>query len=269
MGDRDILTLVGAIVHSLELGKLMMIERGAIFTQDGLILRIVDLNEPPLTTLEEQVQELQKTTTGKVIVQDFGENLIVPGFIDTHCHAPQYVFTGTGMDLPLLQWLEKYTFPCESRFKDEEFMRKAYKRSVKAHLANGSTFCSYFATIHSPAAIALAEVCQELGQRAYIGKVSMDRNSPEGYIEETGKGCEDAEQFVRAVLAKSVEGAAFLKSVDEGGESPALMNNKENTFDPAGNYTTFCAYLHGRNDEGAGSYWSQIWRANAVTFVRK
>ena len=28
------------------------------------------------------------------------------------------MFTGTGYDLPLLEWLKKYTFPCESRFKD-------------------------------------------------------------------------------------------------------------------------------------------------------
>lgn len=36
--------------------------------------------------------------------------LILPGFIDTHAHAPQFAFTGTGHELPLLKWLEKYTF---------------------------------------------------------------------------------------------------------------------------------------------------------------
>ena len=51
-----------------------------------------------------------------VHILDCRGKLILPGFVDAHCHAPQYMFTGTGMDLPLLQWLEKYTFPCESRF---------------------------------------------------------------------------------------------------------------------------------------------------------
>ena len=30
---------------------------------------------------------------------DFGDNLIFPGMIDMHVHAPQYAFRGTSMDL--------------------------------------------------------------------------------------------------------------------------------------------------------------------------
>lgn len=52
------------------------------------------------------------------------------------------------MDLPLLQWLEKYTFPCESKFKDVEFARDVYTKAVTRHLRSGTTTCSYFATIH-------------------------------------------------------------------------------------------------------------------------
>lgn len=36
----------------------------------------------------------------------------------------QYAYTGTGMDLPLLEWLETHTFPVEARFKDNTFARK-------------------------------------------------------------------------------------------------------------------------------------------------
>lgn len=100
----------------------------------------------------------------------------------------QYVFAGTGMDLPLLQWLEKYTFPCESRFSDLEFARVAYEKSVKRHLKYGTTFASYFATIHSSAARVLVDVITTCGQRAHVGKVSMDRNSPSFYIEDTSRG---------------------------------------------------------------------------------
>ena len=228
MGNGDIIVLVGAIVHSISLGELEMFPRGALVADNGVIVRVEDLSKKS-SAMDELLEELNSANDDKkVIVQDFGENLIVPGFIDTHCHAPQYVFTGTGMDLPLLQWLEKYTFPCESRFKDEDFARKAYKRSVKAHLANGSTFCSYFATIHTSTAITLAEVCEELGQRAYIGKVSMDRNSPDFYIEETGKGCEDAELFVRTVLERSKKGKEFLDHVDSG-LPPVLLNDPQAT----------------------------------------
>lgn len=54
----------------------------------------------------------------------------IPGLVDTHIHAPQYSYAGTGLDLPLLQWLDSYTFPEESRFKDLDFAQKVYTQVV-------------------------------------------------------------------------------------------------------------------------------------------
>lgn len=50
--------------------------------------------------------------------------------VDTHIHASQYSYAGTGLDLTLLQWLNTYTFPVESRFEDLEFARKVYTQVV-------------------------------------------------------------------------------------------------------------------------------------------
>lgn len=44
--------------------------------------------------------------------------------------------------------LETYTFPCEARFADLDFAREIYTKSVNRHLKNGTTTCSYFATLH-------------------------------------------------------------------------------------------------------------------------
>lgn len=73
------------------------------------------------------------------------------------------------MDLPLLQWLQTYTFPCEAKFQDEAFARAAYGRSVARHLRSGTTMASYFATIHKEASKILAEVLTAVGQRAFVG----------------------------------------------------------------------------------------------------
>ena len=54
----------------------------------------------------------------------------MPGLVDAHTHAPQYVFAGTGMDVPLLDWLSKYTFPTEAKFHDTDFARSSYTRAV-------------------------------------------------------------------------------------------------------------------------------------------
>lgn len=54
----------------------------------------------------------------------------MPGLVDTHIHASQYSYAGTALDMPLLQWLNAYTFPVESCFKDLEFARKVYTQIV-------------------------------------------------------------------------------------------------------------------------------------------
>lgn len=54
----------------------------------------------------------------------------MPGMVDTHIHASQYSYAGTALDMPLLQWLNTYTFPVESRFKDLEFAKRVYTHVV-------------------------------------------------------------------------------------------------------------------------------------------
>ena len=55
---------------------------------------------------------------------------LMPGFVDTHIHAPQYRFTGTGYDKQLLDWLKTYTFPTEAAFSDVSIAREVYPRVV-------------------------------------------------------------------------------------------------------------------------------------------
>lgn len=55
---------------------------------------------------------------------------VIPGFVDTHLHAPQYPNCGKGLDKPLLEWLEAYTFPTEAKFKDLQYAADAYKKVV-------------------------------------------------------------------------------------------------------------------------------------------
>ena len=44
---------------------------------------------------------------------------LLPGLIDTHIHASQFPNAGLALDLTLLDWLEKYTFPTEEGFRSE------------------------------------------------------------------------------------------------------------------------------------------------------
>ncbi|KAF1622333.1 Guanine deaminase, partial [Eudyptes chrysolophus] len=119
----------------------------------------------------------------------------MPGMVDTHIHAPQYSFTGTRVDLPLLQWLTTYTFPTEAKYKDSDFAEEVYTRVVRRTLKNGTTTACYFATIYTDTSLLLAEIIDKFGQRAFVGKVCMDMNdSVPQYKENTADSVQETER---------------------------------------------------------------------------
>lgn len=54
----------------------------------------------------------------------------MPGLVDTHIHASQYSFAGSNIDLPLLEWLTKYTYPTEQKFQNIDFAEEVYTRVI-------------------------------------------------------------------------------------------------------------------------------------------
>lgn len=131
-----------------------------------------------------------------IYVKDYGRCLIIPGLTDLHVHAPQYPFRALGMDLELLEWLETNTFPEEARYADLEYAQKAYTLFVEDLQRSATTRACIFATQHVSATIRLMELLDSAGIGAYVGKVNMDRNSPDYYIEETKKSLEDTERWI-------------------------------------------------------------------------
>lgn len=127
----------------------------------------------------------------------------MPGMVDTHIHASQYSYAGTALDMPLLQWLNTYTFPVESQFKDLDFANRVYSKVVKRTLRNGTTTACYFATIHTDSSLLLGKIANDFGQRALVGKVCMDRNnSVKHYRETMQESQEETCRFIAELLKK-------------------------------------------------------------------
>ena len=53
---------------------------------------------------------------------------LLPGLIDTHIHASQFPNAGLALDLTLLDWLEKYTFPTEEGLSCPARAAEVYRR---------------------------------------------------------------------------------------------------------------------------------------------
>ena len=135
-------------------------------------------------------------------VDDHSGKLILPGLVDLHVHASQYAYRGLGMDLELLQWLDANAFPEEAKFADLEYAEKAYTIFTQQLLKSATTRASIFATLHRPATLLLTRLLEEAGLVCRVGKVNMDRNSPD-YLRE--KSAEAAIAETRQWLEESAD----------------------------------------------------------------
>ncbi|MBR4314369.1 MAG: amidohydrolase family protein [Lachnospiraceae bacterium] len=131
-------------------------------------------------------------------VYDYSGYLIIPGLVDMHLHAPQYIFIGLHMDMKLLDWLNTYTFPAEAKYKQLSFAKKAYDIFVNDLTHTSTTRFSMFATIHNEATLYLMHELEKIGFKGYVGKVNMDRNSPKYLIETTSKSVKDTLRWLDA-----------------------------------------------------------------------
>lgn len=128
---------------------------------------------------------------------DYENKIIIPGLVDLHLHAPQYPFRGMAMDLELIDWLNTYTFVEEAKYEDMEYADKAYEIFVEDLLKSATTRSCIFGTIHTDATVLLMNKLEKAGLKSYVGKVNMDRNSPEYLCEESAqKSAEDTEKWI-------------------------------------------------------------------------
>jgi len=99
--------------------------------------------------------------------------LILPGLINSHTHAAMTLFRGLADDLPLMDWLNGYIFPVESRM-NAEFVRIGTLLACAEMIMSGTTtFCDMYLFEDE-----VAHVAQEAGMRCLVGEVLYDFPSP-------------------------------------------------------------------------------------------
>ena len=83
--------------------------------------------------------EFQSISTTPIQFLKRGEFLI-PGFLDTHNHAPQWAQRGTGRGNLIMDWLNKITFPHEAKFRDPDYAERVYSKCVDGFLNQGMAY---------------------------------------------------------------------------------------------------------------------------------
>lgn len=171
----------GSFIYSIDKDNIEIKENQYLLIRDGK---------------SEEFYEEIPSRLKNIQIEDYGDNIIIPGLIDLHIHAPQYAFRGMGMDMQLLDWLNTYAFKEEGKYRDLEYAKKQYSKFVSDVKNSATTRLSIFATLHKDATIMLMDMLEEAGIKAYVGKVNMDRNSPEFLIEDTLKSKEDTIEWL-------------------------------------------------------------------------
>jgi 5-methylthioadenosine/S-adenosylhomocysteine deaminase len=135
-----------------------IISQGEIIIEDSLITYI----GPRLERKEKDFEEIIK---GR-------DNLIMPGFINTHTHAAMTLFRSYADDMSLMDWLNNRIWPAEAKLKKEDIYWGTLL--AIAEMVRGGTTCFADMYFHMDEA---ARACQESGIRASLaqGLTGLDK----------------------------------------------------------------------------------------------
>ncbi|MCM1523609.1 MAG: amidohydrolase family protein [Ruminococcus sp.] len=147
-------------------------------------------------------REFEKISCPGEEIFDYKNKLVIPGMTDLHLHASQYGFCGLGTDAELMDWLERYAFEEEKKFSDINYAEDIYTRFADDLLMSPTTRACIFTTVHAESSLMLAEIMEKRGFAAYIGKVNMDRNCPDGLREDTARSAADTREFTEKISAR-------------------------------------------------------------------
>lgn len=185
---------------------------GVLVIKDGLVQNLGDAH-----ALEQEGLDL--SLAEKVV------GLVMPGFIDSHVHAPQLEVMGS-YGRQLLDWLNDFTFPAEAKFGDPVYAAAGIKRFIDGLLQNGTTTAMVYGTSHKHTADELFKQAYEKGMRLLGGKVHMDRNAPDNLIDTAESGYRDSKQLIEDWHGKGRLGYALTPRF-AGTSTPAQMKSIE------------------------------------------
>ncbi|CAE1294218.1 E3.5.4.3 [Acanthosepion pharaonis] len=171
---KDISVFIGCFAHSTWTTALEISPNMVIGVYNGKILFIENKENLPklikeYNLLKERIRYLED------------REILIPGFVDCHNHASQFLNSGV------------------EKFEDVQFAKDAYIAAVSTFVKNGTTTACYFATIHTDASLLLCDIAEKIGQRAYVGKVCMDQNEGSSYKENTKESLQETERFIETV----------------------------------------------------------------------
>lgn len=113
--------------------------------------------------------DLQKRYAPAQVIPGEGR-IVMPGFVNTHCHAAMAYFRGLADDMQLKEWLEQHIWPAENRLLSPEFVADSAELACLEMLKGGITAVNDMYFFGS----ATAATAKKMGMRAVVGAGIVD-----------------------------------------------------------------------------------------------
>jgi len=208
----------------------------AAYFPDGLM--VVDNDSGKILEVGEYTTTAPKWPNS-LSLKHFKGSLIMPGFIDTHVHYPQYrVIASYGTSL--LDWLNTYTFVEEQKFSDLDYATTVAELFLDELIKNGTTTAMTFCSSYKQSVDVFFTAAEKRKLRMIAGKVMMDRNGPERLCDSPQSSYIDSKSLIdkwhnKARLSYAVTPRfAPTSTSDQLEQAAKLLKEYPNTSDTKG-----------------------------------
>src|SRR6516225_6121132 len=123
---------------------------------------------------------------------DVPSDVILPGLINTHTHAPMVMYRGLADDLALMDWLTKYIFPAEAKTVSPDMVRIGTRLAALEMIASGTTTYTDMYYFEEE----IAKATREAGLRGVLGNTIIQFPAPDARTPKDGLARTEA--FIKA-----------------------------------------------------------------------
>ena len=122
---------------------------------------------------------------------DAGGDVVMPGLINTHTHAPMVLYRGLADDLALMDWLQKYIFPAEAKTVTPDFVRAGTRLAALEMIRSGTTTYADMYYFEEE----IARVTKAAGLRGVLGQTIIQFPVPDAKT--PAEGLARTERFIK------------------------------------------------------------------------
>src|SRR6266850_3559862 len=143
---------------------------------------IVDVDTPAAIAAKYQAAE----------TIDARDQIVLPGLVNTHTHAPMVMYRGLADDLALMDWLQNYIFPAEAKTVSPSMVRIGTQLAALEMIESGTTTYADMYYFEEE----IAKATRAAGLRGVLGQTIIQ--FPVADAPTPAEGLARAEAFIKA-----------------------------------------------------------------------